>query len=164
LIEFNAPKLPVQNKGRGKGMVNMNTPESNVLVCVTDQLSSERLIRSGAAIAEKQGISLHVVCVLPEGFVSESTAAILQNLYDTANSLGAEMTFYFNSDPALTVAVHAKKIGSVHIVSGTPGADSSFFIETVKTLLPQLPISIVDADSRMYTFPAASSAVKPAVL
>ena len=81
--------------------------EPNVLVCVTDQLSSERLIRSGAEIAKKQKLALHVVCVLPEGFVSEKTSSVLQNLYDTANSLGAEMTFYYNSDPALTLAVHA---------------------------------------------------------
>ena len=137
--------------------------EPTVLVCVTDQLSSERLIRSGAEIAKKQKLALHVVCVLPEGFVSEKTSSVLQNLYDTANSLGAEMTFYFNSDPALTIAVHAKKSGSVHIVSGAPGYESSFFIETIKALLPRQPISIVDADSRVYTFRNTSSSVSTAV-
>ncbi|HBT63404.1 MAG TPA: hypothetical protein DEB10_01920 [Ruminococcaceae bacterium] len=139
-----------------------HSSEENVLVCVTDQLSSERLIRAGSEIAEKQSISLKVICILPKGFVSKSTSAILQNLYDTANSLGAEMTFYFNNNPALTVAVHAKKTETVHIVSGTPGADSNLFIEAIKTLLPHLPVSVVDADGRMYTFPTVS-AVHPAV-
>lgn len=145
-------------------VISMNQiPKDNVLVCVTDQLSCERLIRTGAAIAKKQGVPVQVVSVLPEGFVSANTASVLQNLYDTANALGAEMTFYFNSDAALTVTVHAKKSGAVHIVSGTPGADSSFFIETIKNLLPDLPITIVDADSRLFTFPAVPARLQSAI-
>ena len=42
------------------------------------------------------------------------------------------MHFYFNSEPALTIAVHARKTGSEHIVSGKPDADSSLFIETLR--------------------------------
>ena len=139
----------------------MNKSQSaNVLVCVTDQLSCERLIRAGAAIAEKFNVPVKVLSVLPEGLVSGSTAAVLQNLYDTASSLGAEMTFYFNNEPALTAAVHASKTGAIHIVSGTPGADSNLFIETVKGLMPELPITIIDADNHMYTFPAIPVSIR----
>lgn len=138
----------------------MSTSTANVLVCVTDQLSCERLILTGAEIAKKYGVPVKVLSILPEGLISESTAAILQNLYDTASSLGAEMTFYFNSEPALTAAVHASKTGAIHIVSGTPGADSNLFIETIKGLLPELPVSIVDADNHVYTFPALPAAVR----
>lgn len=133
----------------------------NVLVCVTDRPGSERLIRAGASIAKDSGIALNVVTVLPKGFVSENTAAVLQELYNTANSLGAEMHFYFNSEPALTIAVHARKTGSEHIVSGEPDADSSLFIETLRGLLPDLPVSIVDSDGRIYTIPAVSPAKQP---
>ncbi|MDD2362706.1 MAG: hypothetical protein PHH84_07130 [Oscillospiraceae bacterium] len=135
-------------------MITNYIPDNNVLVCVTDQLSCERLIRTGAAIAKKKGIPVQVVSVLPETLVSDNTACVMQKLYDTANSLGAEMTFYFNSDPALTVVVHAKKSGATHIVSGTPGTDSTLFIETIKSLLPDLPITIINTDNRLYTFPA----------
>ena len=41
------------------------------------------------------------------------------------------MHFYFNSEPALTITVHARKTGSEHIVSGKLDADSSLFIETL---------------------------------
>ena len=133
----------------------------NVLVCVTDRPGSERLIRAGASIAKDSGIALNVVTVLPKGFVSENTAAVLQELYNTANSLGAEMHFYFNSEPALTIAVHARKTGSEHIVSGKPDADSSLFIETLRGLLPDLPVSVVDSDGRIYTIPAVSPAKQP---
>lgn len=140
-----------------------STPSPCVLVCVTDQLSCERLIRAGAAIAKSKDIPVSVVSVLPEGLVSEKTASVLQGLYDTASALGAEMNFYFNSEPALTAAVHAKTNGAVQIVSGTPGPDSTLFIETIKTLLPDIPMTIVDADDRMYTFPAISTALHPTV-
>lgn len=139
----------------------MNKEKSaNVLVCVTDQLSCERLILVGAAIAEKYGVPVKVLSILPEGLISESTAAVLQNLYDTASSLGAEMTVYFNNDPALTAAVHASKTGAVHIVSGTPGIESNMFIETIKNLLPELPMSIIDADNHVFTFPALPASIR----
>ena len=36
-------------------------PSANVLVCVTDQLSCERLIRAGAALAEEYGVPVRVL-------------------------------------------------------------------------------------------------------
>ncbi len=141
----------------------MNENQSaNVLVCVTDQLSCERLIRAGAALAQEYGVPVHVLSVLPEGLVSPQTSKVLQNLYDIASSLGAEMTFYFNNEPALTAAVHARQTGALHLVSGAPGADSNLFIETIKGLVPELPLSVVDADGRLFTFPAVSPAASSA--
>lgn len=127
---------------------------ASVLVCVTDQPSCRRLILAGVEIAKTYGASVQVVSIQPEGLVSPLTANALQNLYDVSSSLGAEMTVYFNNEPALTAAVHASKTGAIHLVSGTPGADSNLFIETIKKLLPELPLSIVDAEGHMVTFPA----------
>lgn len=80
---------------------------ANVLVCVTDQPSCRRLIVAGASIAQRLELPLKVVCVRPEGLVSPKTAEALQVLYNISGKLGADMTVYFNDDPALTVAVHA---------------------------------------------------------
>ena len=132
---------------------------ANVLVCVTDQPSCRRLILAGASIAEKMGAPVKVVCVRPEGLVSPKTAEALQVLYNISGKLGADMTVYFNDDPALTVAVHARQTNAVHIVSGAPGATSNLFIETVKGLLPELPLSIVDADEHIVTVPGVPSQV-----
>ncbi len=142
----------------------MNENQSaNVLVCVTDQLSCERLIRAGAALAQKYGVPVRVLSVLPEGLVSPQTSKVLQSLYDIASSLGAEMTFYFNNEPALTAAVHASQTGAIHLVSGTPGTNSNLFIETIKGLMPELPLSVVDADGKLFTFPAVSQITYPSV-
>ena len=85
----------------------------------------------------------------------------MQTLYNIAGKLGAEMTVYFNDEPALTAAVHARKTNAVHIVSGSPGAQSNLFVETIKSLLPEVPLSVVDENEQMLTFPAMSAS--PAV-
>ena len=144
---------------------------ASVLVCVTDQPSCRRLILAGVEIAKTYGASVQVVSIQPEGLVSPLTANALQNLYDVSSSLGAEMTVYFNNEPALTAAVHASKTGAIHLVSGTPGADSNLFIETIKKLLPELQflkdlrdhLSIVDAEGHMVTFPAFPAVSRSAV-
>ena len=135
-----------------------NMTEANVLVCVTSQPACRRLISAGAEIAGQYGVPVKVVSVLPQGLVSSKTADTLQTLYNISGRLGAEMTVYFNDDPALTAAVHARQTNAMHIVSGAPGADSNLFIETVKGLLPELPMSIVDEDGHMVTFPAFQQA------
>ena len=107
---------------------------ANVLVCVTDQPSCRRLIVAGASIAQRLELPLKVVCVRPEGLVSPKTAEALQVLYNISGKLGAD-------------------------ISGAPGANSNLFIETVKGLLPELPLSIVDADEHIVTFPGVPSQV-----
>lgn len=130
---------------------------SNVLVCVTSQPACRRLILAGAELAKQYKVPVKVVSVQSPGLVSAKTSETLQTLYNISSKLGAEMTIYFNDDPALTVAVHARKTNAVHIVSGAPGADSNRFIETVKGLLPEVPMSIVDEDDQMVTFPALTA-------
>ncbi len=131
--------------------------QANVLVCVTDQPSCRRLILAGHAIAQKYQATVKVVTVLKPGLVSPRTADALQTLYNIAGRLGAEMTVYFNDSPALTVAVHARQINAIHIVSGSPGANSNAFLEMIKGLLPETPVSIVDEDEQIITFPAFPS-------
>lgn len=127
---------------------------AQVLVCITDQLSCHRLIQAGHTIAQKYQLPVKVVTVLKPGLVSSSAADALQTLYNIVGRLGAEMTVYFNDSPALTVAVHARQNNAVHLVSGTPGTGSSQFIKTIKGLLPEIPLSIVDENQHIVTFPA----------
>ena len=132
---------------------------AHVLVCVTDQPSCRRLIMAGDAIAQKYHVPVKVVTVLNPGLVSAKTADVLQTLYNIAGRLGAEMTVHFNDSPALTVAVHARQNNAIHLVSGSPGTNSNLFIETIRGLLPEIPVSIVDDEQHMLTFPAFPSSV-----
>lgn len=128
-------------------------PSANVLVCVTDQLSCERLIRP-APLWRKNTASRSVSSAFCRKVWSRNKPPRCFKTCMTSPALWAqEMTFYFNNEPALTAAVHASQNGAIHIVSGTPGADSNLFIETVKGLLPELPMSLVDADGRAVHLP-----------
>ena len=132
----------------------MQNLSPNVLVCVTDQPSCLRLVDAGMKIAKQYGAPVKVVSILRPGPLNENTAEIMQKLYNICSRMGAEITIYFNDEPAITAAVHARKTNAVHIVSGAPGVDSNSFIETIKGLLPDLPVSIISADDDIYTFPA----------
>ena len=133
-------------------MSNINTT-SCVLVCASCKASYQRLLQTGAIIAEESGLQLQVLSILPKGPVDPSKSEFMQSLYDAAAISGAQVTFLFSNEPSLTAAVHATKIGARHIVTGTPDANSNLFLETARALLPELPVSIVDADNRVYTFP-----------
>ena len=132
-----------------------------VLVCVTVQPSCRRLIVAGRALAEQYGVPLRVVSVLPKRLVSPKTADALQTLYNISGKLGAEMTVFFNDEVALTVAVHARQSEVVHLVSGMPEADSNTFVGTIRELLPEIPLSLVDQDGQMFTFPSLVPSVSP---
>mgnify|MGYP002567567580 CR=1 FL=1 len=147
----------VPNKERRRKHLQTENPTipANVLVCVTDQPSCRRLILAGDAIAKKYNMPVKVVTVLKPGLVSPKTAEVLQTLYNIAGRLGAEMTVLFNDSPLLTIAVHARQTNAAHIVGGSsPSSESSPFIETLKGLLPEIPISIVDEEEQIITFPA----------
>lgn len=128
-----------------------------VLVCVTSQPDCERLIRAGKKIAEEQRAPLQVVSVqrAEECFQPDSEA--LEYLHQQAKAVNAEMTVYFNDSPAITAAVHAVKENAVNIVMGFPKENSAHFVEDVHMLAPDIPISMVDGDDKIYQMiPAAS--------
>ena len=56
----------------------MNENQSaNVLVCVTDQLSCERLIRAGAALVQKYGEgSAELACQMYDAIAAASAAGV----------------------------------------------------------------------------------------
>ena len=60
------------------------------------------------------------------------------------------MNIYFNNSPALVVAVASKKLGAVNLVTGFPEEGSSGFIASIREILPELPITMVDKNSNEY--------------
>lgn len=118
--------------------------KSCVLVCVTPQLECERLIQSGAQIAKELNLGLEVLSVFheKEGFKPNSQA--LEHLYECAKLENAHMSVYFNDNPAILSAVYAKKYGAKTIVAGFPKERSTHFIASIHTLVPDIPISMVD--------------------
>ena len=120
--------------------------KSCVLVCVTPQSECERLIKAGALIAKEKELPLEVLSVFhqKDGFNPDPT--VLEKLYRCAKEEKAQMSVYFNDSPALVTAVHAKKKGCVDIVVGFPKEQSNQFVPTLRAIVPDITISMVDVE------------------
>lgn len=125
-----------------------------ILVCVTNQKECERLIDTGKKFAEKDGVELHVISVIPEIEQFHGDFSAISTLYEKTKSAGAEMTVYFNDEPVITAAAHAKKFGAVRIIAGLPGENSSGFLAGIRLLTPDIELVMVDQSSNLYRIPA----------
>ncbi len=136
--------------------------QKTVLVCVTAQSSSENLIHSGKLLAEKNSAELEVVSVIPlESDYSDFDPQVLENLHAAARRHGGEIAVYFSDDPIMTVCAHTAKRKPLTIVTGYPGENSNNFISLIHLLLPDIPISMVDASGTVYNIlPSEAAPIK----
>jgi Osmosensitive K+ channel histidine kinase len=135
-----------------------------ILVCVTGQHDCDRLIRAGRKIADEHHASLQVLSVQPVSAGFETSCEELEYLRQTARDAKAEMTVYFNSDPALVAVSFVKKIRATHLVTGMAEAPVNGFIEIIHKLLPKMPISMVAKDGTVYNICPPNIDTKPGKL
>ncbi len=122
-----------------------------VVVCVTAQESCARLIEAGAEAAKQSGLPLVVLSVFRESSgLNANEGGVLENLFECAKKYDARMNIYFNNSPALVVAVAAKKLGAVNLVTGFPEEGSSGFIGRIHEILPELTITMIDKEMNEY--------------
>lgn len=122
-----------------------------VLVCVTAQPSSQNLVEAGRIIADKHEAKLEIVSVLPlqqgDRYIDPK---VLEFLHQSAKKQGGEMAVFFSDDPILTICAHIAKRKPETIVVGFPGEKSNKFVSTIHLLLPDIPISMIDANGTAY--------------
>ena len=124
----------------------------HILVCVTDQPGSHKLIGFGREFADEQNLPLKVICVL-RNRENEKNADIMQTLYNICAKYQAELTVLFHKNPALAIAITAKQTSATHLICGTPIVAGHEFIAFIREMLPEIPMSIIDADGSIVTFP-----------
>ncbi len=117
-----------------------------VLVCVTDQESCSRLIRTGRRLANLLGSPLKVITVRPKGSENWFASDELEYLYQVSKELGAEMIIRFHNDASQCVADYIAQQPIQSIVVGEPPEPGhSLFISNLESRHPQLPLLTVDA-------------------
>ena len=126
--------------------------EKTVLVCITPQESSKKLVKTGKVLADKHGAKLEVVSVLPfqQNGQYKIESDIVEKLYQTAISENGEMAVYFSDDPILTVSAHIAKRKPLTIIVGFPGERSNNFISMIHLFVPDVPVSMVGVDGTVY--------------
>lgn len=134
------------------------------VVCVTQQASCKRLIEAGRKISAKHGLRLEVLNVQPMKDCYSPDPQAMELLHESCRSAGAQMSVYFSDNPALLTASFLKKSNAAVVVTGFPKDRTSPFIASIRMLLPDLPITMVDADSNMYHMTSgevAASVIQP---
>ncbi len=122
-----------------------------ILVCVTTQASCRRLINAGAALAKKEGLKLLVLSVFPTNSALAPQLEILGELDRCAKEHDAEMLLFYNDLPFAVAASVAKKYKAKNIVTGFCENGVSPFITSLHTVLPDIPISMVDTDEKIFS-------------
>ena len=130
----------------------MENDKPKVMVCVTRQKTCERLIRSGAMMAERTETDLLVVNVVKEwqnimGSADESLA--LEMLFNTAKEHNAEMCVIKakNTLDALAQCAQSNNVGMV-IMGESPVTDSTSIIDKLRQRIPKASILVIESKAR----------------
>lgn len=97
---------------------------SNVMVCVTQQKTCDRLIRRGSMLTDKTNDELFIIHVTPKDFRSMSSSeegAALDYLYEKAMEYGANLTVVRSDDILRTLLDLVDKHRIEKVVLGETG-------------------------------------------
>ncbi|MGN0801073.1 MAG: universal stress protein UspA [Candidatus Faecivicinus sp.] len=121
--------------------------EKNVLVCVTGQLSCERLIVAGARIAEHTQGQVYVLHVARTGknvlgYANEPEA--LEYLLGVSVKHGADMVVVHSDDVLGTIEAQARERRVGTLVSGRAANYSGWdLLDELKTRIPDVEFEIM---------------------
>lgn len=116
-----------------------------VLVCVTGQKSSARLIHKGAEVAREHGAALLVLSVSGSGLntlTNPAVAEALDELYRLSCAVGAEMTMLHAHDAHKAICAFCRQRGVTRLVLGQARDGSSAFVTSLMRALPQVALII----------------------
>ncbi len=111
-----------------------------VLVCVTGQSSSSRLIHKGAEIAQAHEAKLLVLYVSGNGLNTMTNPGVVQaldELYRLSSTVGAEMTMLHASDARKAIHDFARDREVTRIVLGQSRDSSGAFVANLMRSLPK---------------------------
>jgi K+-sensing histidine kinase KdpD len=130
-----------------KGVLSLNSPK-NILVCVTQQKTCERLIRKAATLKDELKGELFVIHVAKNAWnfldnIKEGEA--LDYLFRISKSVGADLSVLKSDSIVETIVTFARERKISYIVMGESPNDhkeNNFFNE-LKCLLSNIEIKIV---------------------
>lgn len=121
-----------------------------VLVCVTGQQSSQRLIHRGAQLAQQCGATLLVLSVSGAGFnllTNPSVSQSLNDLYCLSGQVGAEMTMIHHTNPHQAICDFARERGVTRLVLGESRPGPNSLIAGLMQALPNVAFTVEPTDN-----------------
>lgn len=113
----------------------------NVLVCVTQQKTCEKLIWQGAKLSKERTCNLYVLHVVNENdkfLYNFSDGDALEYLFKITKSVGADLTVKRSKDVIKTIVDFAEEMNITHIVLGNSRDEdpSNNFVIKLQKRLP----------------------------
>ena len=124
--------------------------KTNVMVCVTQQKTCERLITSGSRLSKTKNGKLYVVHVVNEkekflDYASDGEA--LEYLFRASKKAGADLTVLRSKDVIQTIINFAKDNNITHMILGTTpnnnNSKESNFSLKLQESLPHVEITVI---------------------
>ena len=129
---------------------------SIVLVCVTPQISCEKLICCGKELADKLNCELCVVTALKKEENPKTISNALKILNNLSNMCGCNIDIIYSNRAAESLGTYINKVNPCHILIGNPVEGGRFFEEFMSNLY-NAPVSIVGNNKQiLYTLPSAN--------
>ncbi len=97
------------------------------LVCVTDQMSCDKLIKAGRILADFSGTELTVVNVALDGAPQDPRS--MEHLFKETSAHGGEMIVLYHSDASKAIIKYLKSNKVANVLSGTPTSENSMIFK-----------------------------------
>ena len=136
---------------------NINTKKEKVLVCITIQHNSKRLIKKGYEMATKIGGELHILHIAKGDsiFTESKNSSLLDELFKYASELGATVHFECSNDVTKCIGSFIKDHSITCIVLGETlrNALQKLFSKNIETSLesqmPNVRIIVLGRDAKI---------------
>ena len=133
----------------------LTVKKEKILVCITIQHNSKRLIQQGYEIANEMGGELHILHVAKGEsiFTEPESGPLLQDLFEYASELGGEVHFGCSPNVIKYLASFIQDNGITGIVLGETlrNALYSFFSQNIQTVLesriPEVEVFVLERDA-----------------
>ena len=144
------PSLQNLSDNSQTGMVD-NYDRSTV-VCVTDQMSCERLIQAGKKVADATHTAFLVINV--ERSSLEGNSVAIEHLFSVSRAYGAQMSVYYGEDPLKIMGECFVSSKACHVLTGMPQGEDSILYQLWRKY-PSINFYTVDFQNRLESVPIA---------
>ena len=117
--------------------IKTNEKIEKILVCITAQCNSKRLIDEGARVADLNDGELHILHVQQGDsiFNNSETPKLLEELFNYASQKGGMVHFYCDEDVSECIGNFVNETGITKVVLGEPPVVKEITDETIREQL-----------------------------
>lgn len=124
----------------------------STVVCVTDQMSCERLIKAGKKVADATHTTFLVINVEPDSLKGNSAA--IEHLFSVSRAYGAQMSVYYGENPLEIMGECFVTAKASHVLTGMPQGENSILHQLWRKY-PAINFYTVDFNNRIESVPLA---------